>query len=261
MARLRRNEVIQSCETQRLTKDGRIVDIWLTVSALRDAAGHATAVATTERDITERKRIEAATLFQEKERYRVTLASIGEGVITTDDQGSMTFLNSVAERLTGWSHAEARGLPLSAAFKLVDEATHAPIENPLQTCLRDGQFVKLTQHPALLSRYGERLSVEGSAAPIRDNRGHTTGAVVIFSDVTEARRLTKRIAHEATHDALTGLVNRREFEKRLNRTVASVKKQGGIMSSAISIWISSRSSTTRSVMSRGMSCSGRSRPH
>jgi hypothetical protein len=79
MARLERGEAFQSCETQRLTKDGRIVDISLTVSVLRDAAGHATAVATTERDITERKWIEAATLFQEKERYRVTLASIGEG--------------------------------------------------------------------------------------------------------------------------------------------------------------------------------------
>ena len=224
MARIQRGEAVQSYETQRLTQDGRVIDISLTVSVLRDTAGNPTAVATTERDITARKRMAVATLFQEKERYRVTLASIGEGVITTDDQGRMTFLNPAAEQLTGWSHAEAQGLPLSEAFKLVEETTRAPIEDPVECCLHIDQFVEIEQHPVLLNRHCEELSIAGSAAPIRDNQGHTTGAVLVFRDVTERRQLAQVVEHQATHDPLTGLVNREEFERRLERMLQQARE-------------------------------------
>ena len=177
------------------------------------------------RDVTERKRAEEA-LFEEKERALVTLHSIGDAVITTDAKGMVTYLNRVAEALTGWSPAEAQGLPLDTVFRIVDEGTGEPAPDPVSRCIEEGRIIGLGNHTVLISREGEEHAIEDTAAPIRGRAGQVLGAVLVFHDVTEARRIVRKMAHDATHDALTDLVNRREFEKRLENAFVGAKEHG-----------------------------------
>jgi diguanylate cyclase (GGDEF)-like protein/PAS domain S-box-containing protein len=174
-------------------------------------------------DVTERKRTEEA-LFREKERLQVTLHAIGDEVITTDTSGHVEYMNPVAETLTGWSVDEARGRPLQTVWHIVHEKSRRRVSDPVKQCLRSGHIVRLVGHGLLISRNGDEYSVQDSAAPIRDPTGTLLGAVLVFRDVTEARRLTHRMAHQATHDALTGLVNRREFEQRLKRVLKTARE-------------------------------------
>ncbi len=176
-------------------------------------------------DISERKQAEDA-LFQEKERAEVTLHCIGDAVITTDTSAAVTYLNPVAERLTGWSLEEAKGQPLPMVFRIIDEETRKPVPDPVQRCLREGRVTGLPEHAVLVSRFGEEHAIDDSAAPIHDRSGGVLGAVLVFHDVSETRRLSRQLQHDAAHDVLTGLVNRREFERRLERAVASAKRHG-----------------------------------
>lgn len=171
-------------------------------------------------DITERKGIESA-LFDEKERAQVTLESIGDAVITTDDEGKILYQNPVAERLTGWSNNETRGLPLHAIFRITSEATGEAVENPVQRCLAEGRPARLPEAIKLTRRDGKEFAIDDSAAPIRDRQGNIIGAVLVFHDVTQQRIMARQLSHEATHDALTGLVNRPEFERRVMRILSS----------------------------------------
>ncbi len=177
------------------------------------------------RDVTERRRAERA-LFHEKERAMVTLHSIGDAVITTDAGGAVEYLNPVAETLTGWSKLEARGQPLETVFRVVDESTRQPAPNPVARCLETGKVDGLSEHCVLVSRSGREYAVEDTAAPIRYRDGSVLGAVLVFHDVTDTRRMTRQMAHEASHDPLTDLVNRREFERRLARGLASARTTG-----------------------------------
>ncbi|HEX4025181.1 MAG TPA: ATP-binding protein [Steroidobacteraceae bacterium] len=147
------------------------------------------------RDITERKLAEAQ-LRDQREWFQVTLASIGDAVITTDTAGRITFLNSVAEAMTGWTAQEAQQLPLERIFNIINEQTRAPVEHPIGKVLRGGSIVGLANHTALIARDGTEISIEDSAAPIRDSRGHIVGAVMVFHDVT-ARRLAEAALREA----------------------------------------------------------------
>ncbi len=176
-------------------------------------------------DITERKQAEEA-LFQEKERAEVTLHCIGDAVITTDTGAAVTYLNPVAERLTGWSLEEAKGQPLPLVFRIIDEESRKTVPDPVQRCLREGRVTGLPEHTLLVSRLGEEHAIDDSAAPIHDRAGGVLGAVLVFHDVSETRRLSRQLQHDAAHDALTGLVNRREFERRLERAVASARRHG-----------------------------------
>lgn len=176
-------------------------------------------------DISERKEAEEA-LFQEKERAEVTLHCIGDAVITTDTNASVTYLNPVAERLTGWGLEEAKGQPLPVVFRIIDEETRKPVPNPVQRALRERRVTGLPEHTVLVSRFGEEHAIDDSAAPIHDRAGGVLGAVLVFHDVSETRRLSRQLQHDAAHDALTGLVNRREFERRLERSVASARRHG-----------------------------------
>ncbi len=162
----------------------------------------------------ERDRAEAA-LYAEKERALVTLQSIGDAVITTDIEGRVEFLNPVAEALTGWSNDEASGRPLQQVFKIISEITRLPVENPVEKALLQNGIVGLANHTVLIRRDGHEVPIEDSAAPIRDRDGHILGVVLVFHDIGEKRKLTHQLSHQATHDALTGLINRSEFERQL----------------------------------------------
>ena len=139
------------------------------------------------RDITTRKRAEEE-LRQQREWFQVTLSSIGDAVITTDTQGKVTFLNPVAEMMTGWNLAEAFGQPLEKVFTIINEETREAARNPVEKVLREGTVVGLANHTALISKDGMETSIEDSAAPIRDAAGEISGAVMVFHDVTERRR-------------------------------------------------------------------------
>ncbi len=167
-----------------------------------------------------RRRTEDA-LYQERERALVTLHSIGDGVITTDADGRVDYMNPVAERVTGWSSSEAQGHPLTEVLPLANEATRIPIESPASISLRTKRVVSLTEQCLLINRDGQEFHIEDSAAPIFDRENRVIGAVLVFHDVTRERRMARQMTWEATHDSLTGLVNRREFAERLSNLLES----------------------------------------
>ena len=182
--------------------------------SVHDDSGRAYRMVGTNTDITERKQAEDA-LFEEKERALVTLNSIGDAVITTDESGLVVFMNPIAEVLTGWTQAEAAGRTLEEIFPIVNEISREPLDNPVNYCLHEGKVAALTSNTILVNRHGHEIAIEDSAAPIRDRNGRIIGVVMVFHDVTMARELTQKMTWQATHDALTGLVNRAEFERRL----------------------------------------------
>jgi diguanylate cyclase (GGDEF)-like protein/PAS domain S-box-containing protein len=161
----------------------------------------------------------AEELAQQHELLRVTLQSIGDAVITTDALGNVVWLNPVAERMTGWHIAEAGGLPATSVFRVIDEEKREPAEHPVRACLAEGNVTASTGRIVLISRDGTEFGIEDSAAPIRDDRGALLGVVLVFHDVTEARRLSGEMRYRASHDALTGLINRSEFEIRMRRVL------------------------------------------
>ena len=136
----------------------------------------------------------AEVLQAERERFRTTLTSIGDGVMVTDAQGRVTLLNPVAEALTGWD-ADAIGRPVEAVFRIVNEATRAPVENPVGKVLREGAVVGLGNHTVLIGRDGRERPIDDSGAPIRDGRGRVVGVVLVFRDITE-RRASEHQLHE-----------------------------------------------------------------
>jgi diguanylate cyclase (GGDEF)-like protein/PAS domain S-box-containing protein len=207
-------------------RDGEQVVVLESARAVRDADGRTVAYEGTIANITARKRAEQA-MFAEKERAQVTLQSIGDAVITTDSEGCIEYLNPVAEQLSGWRAADARGQNIGAVLQLLDEVTHEELENPLLRCLREGVVVQFGEHSVLVNRLGQEIAIQDSAAPIRDRAGAIIGAVVVFRDVTKERRLKRALSYQASHDALTGLINRREFDNRLQQAVSEAK-QGGV---------------------------------
>ncbi|HKK05740.1 MAG TPA: EAL domain-containing protein [Gammaproteobacteria bacterium] len=173
----------------------------------------------------ERRQAEDA-LYLEQVKAQVTLESIGEGVITTDSHGIITYINPVAEQLTGWRRTSATGLELHQVFRLVDKNTRRPLDYPLHRCLRDGETVR---HEAniYLSRHDQsEFAVQDAASPIRDRFNNIIGAVIVFHDFTEIERMAELLEHQASHDDLTGLMNRREFERQLAQTLTTAQAQG-----------------------------------
>ena len=158
-------------------------------------------------------------LSAEKEQLRVTLQSIADGVIVTDAQARVRYLNPAGERLTGWSLAEAGGLPLGEVFRIVNEDTREPAPNPAERALREGVVVGLANHTLLLTRDGRELPIEDSAAPIHDAAGAVEGCVLVFVDDSEKRSLMRELGWAARHDSLTGLLNRHALTKALQEVV------------------------------------------
>jgi len=139
------------------------------------------------RDVTERQAADLK-LREQREWFEVTLSSIGDAVITTDVNGRVTFMNPVAETMTGWTLAEARGREMAEVFNIVSEETGEPAEEPVARVLATGTVIGLANHTALVDRRGQVRAIEDSAAPIRDPAGKMTGVVIVFHDVTERRR-------------------------------------------------------------------------
>ena len=156
------------------------------VEPLRGEAGEITGCVGIAVDITERKLAEEA-LYREKERAQVTLASIGDGVVRTDPQGKIDYLNPVAERLTGWKSEDALGREVLEVFQVVDEITRKPLADPVAGCLAEGRVVESPGHAVLVSREGKEYSVRDSAAPIYDRSGEALGAVLVFKEVSQHR--------------------------------------------------------------------------
>jgi len=165
-------------------------------------------------------------LALEKERVEVTLASIGDAVITTDAAGNVTYLNPVAEQLTGWHLAQAQGLPFFDIVNLVDNDTRITVRKTLEQAIADGFLVSLEESTVLIRRDGKEVPVADCAAPIRDRAGKLTGTVLVFRDISKAHDLSRRLSWQATHDGLTGLYNRMEFDLRLGQALAGARQHG-----------------------------------
>ncbi len=193
--------------------------------AVRDAAGATVRIMGVAHDVTQQRAAEQA-LAQERERAEVTLASIGDGVIRTGAGGLIDYLNPVAERLTGWPAAEALGLPIGRVFHVVDELGRRPLFNPVDRCLEEGKIIEQPGGSLLLRRDGTEFAIRDSVAPIRDGDGRITGTVLVFKDVTELRGMEREMSYVARHDALTGLINRREFESRLQFCLRTALEEG-----------------------------------
>ena len=130
---------------------------------------------------------------------RVTLASIGDAVITTDPQGRITFLNSVAESLTGWSLARAAGQPIDCVYRIINDESRRPVESPTVRALRDGVVVGLANHSLLVADDGTERPVDDSAAPIRDENGEVAGVVLVFRDISERKRQEQHLKDALTY--------------------------------------------------------------
>lgn len=167
-------------------------------------------------NITRIKELEQ-TIREERNLFKTTLHSIGDGVISTDHNGNIDIMNVVAERMTGWSNEEAKGIPFVAVFNIMNEYSRSKCFDPVERVLETGEVVELENNTVLVSRLGEEIPVEDSAAPIRDEHGRLTGVVVVFRDCTEKREKQQKIQYLSYHDQLTGLYNRHFFEEELSR--------------------------------------------
>ncbi|MBB5059978.1 PAS domain S-box-containing protein [Granulicella aggregans] len=199
-----------------LWPDGSIRNIRAAGQVTRDAHGKPLRMIGANWDVTEARRL-TAELAQQNELLRVTLHSIGDGVITTDAQGNVVWLNSVAERMTGWTSEEALARPIASIFNIVNYVTRRPVENPIMTCIATGVAGKLAPDTILLSRDGARFGIDDSAAPIRGEQGELLGAVLVFHDVTEQRRLF----YETTRMAKVELKLKDDFLSRVSHELRS----------------------------------------
>lgn len=223
VAALGRDGVVRNAEYQLRRRDGEIITVMENARVVRDQDGGIAGYEGTIADITERKRAEIQ-LSDEKEKAQVTLQSIGDAVLTADADGRVEYLNPVAEELTGWDTREAAGRAVSEVFHVISETSRQPVESPILRCLREGRVVELVEPTLLINRRTQEISIQDSAAPIRDRNGRLIGAVMVFHDVSHERRLQRALIYQASHDALTGLINRREFESRLNEALRAVRE-------------------------------------
>ncbi len=205
-------QIIVRCYVQS-TANQRFVEITQRVNALN-------------REVARRKHVESQ-LFAEKELAQVTLHSIADAVMSTDIEGRINYLNPVAEKLTGWSEAEARGRSMVEVFRIFSEKTREPVQNPVEEVLAYGHPVGLANHTVLVHRDGTEFAIDDSAAPIHDRDGRLIGAVMVLHDVTHARRLAAEVSYQASHDGLTGLLNRHAFEQRLRNLLEESEGMDG----------------------------------
>ncbi len=166
-------------------------------------------------------------MFHKADEFaRSTLQSIADGVVTTDTEGRVDYLNAVAEKLTGWTREEAMGQPLATVLRLIDEDSDEPVADPVVRCLASADSFPLPGQLNLLNRGGDKeFAVEVRVSAIRDADHLALGVVLVFHDTTELTSLTHRLSYQASHDSLTGLINRHEFEARLELALESARHE------------------------------------
>jgi len=221
-ARLEAQGFVKNFEYRLRRKDGREIVVLENARAVHDDDGNIIAHEGTITDITDRKLAETR-IFEQKERAQVTLQSIGDGVITTDANGHIDYINPVAQDLTGWDMRSARGRPVKEIMTIVNEHTRATVDNPVIRCLKEGRVITLDDNSVLINANSDEIPIQDSAAPIRDRIGNIIGSVMVFHDVSKETRLFRQLSYQASHDALTGLINRREFENRVVRALEALQ--------------------------------------
>jgi len=164
-------------------------------------------------------------LYLEKELAQVTLHSIADAIITTDQNGKIKHMNPNAEKLTGWPRSKAQGKEITRVFNLSNTKKTDLGPNPITKTLTHGKTTFDENESNLINSTGDEYAIEYSSSPIMDQNDHIHGAIIVFRDVTEIRTLTQQLTHQATHDSLTGLINRREFERRLNQSLNNARAE------------------------------------
>lgn len=208
--------------------NGNEQGLWVEVQSSTISYRGTPAILTIARDISYRKSLEVS-LSRSKRQAQYTLESISEGVITTDNEGRIDYMNRAAEVMTGASRQDSMGSKVDEVFTLVDETDRRHLGDPVERCLAMRRRVNMGRRAMLVSTNGENEhSVEITASPIRGPGNSISGTVVVFHDVSEIRGLTRQMSYQATHDPLTGLVNRREFERRLQEAMDSAQSEEAI---------------------------------
>ncbi|HNP37064.1 MAG TPA: EAL domain-containing protein [Woeseiaceae bacterium] len=208
--------------------NGNEAGLWVEAQSSNIEFHGAPAILTIARDISYRKSLEVS-LSRSKRQAQYTLESIAEGVITTDNDGRIDYMNLAAESLIGTNRDDAAGHHVGELFTLVDDADHRPLGDPVERCLAMRRRVNMGRRAVMISQDGEQEhSVEITASPIRGPGNSISGAVVVFHDVSELRGLTRKMSYQATHDPLTGLINRREFERRLDEALDSAHAEEAV---------------------------------
>jgi diguanylate cyclase (GGDEF)-like protein/PAS domain S-box-containing protein len=213
-----RREAFQT-EKRYIHRDGHVVHVLLSVAQVRSESGQLNYMVSQVQDITKRKQYEDA-LFRERQLAEVTLNSIGDAVITTDVALNVTSLNPIAEAMTGWSNADAKGSPLDDVFRLRDINNRQLLDNPLRQAIRRNAIVDFSGRAILLHRNGFETPIENSAALIHDHAGNITGGVLVCHDISENRTLALKMIQLAQHDTLTGLPNRSLLYARIEQATA-----------------------------------------
>ena len=208
--------------------NGNETGLWVEAQSSRiEFHGHP-AILTVARDVSHRKSLEVS-LSRSKRQAQYTLESIAEGVITTDNDGRVDYMNLAAEALSGANRDDAAGHRIGELFTLVDDADRRPLGDPVERCLAMRRRVNMGRRAVMVSSDGEQEhSVEITASPIRGPGSSISGTVVVFHDVGELRGLTRQMSYQATHDALTGLINRHEFERHLDEAMDSAHSEEAI---------------------------------
>jgi diguanylate cyclase (GGDEF)-like protein/PAS domain S-box-containing protein len=218
-------------ESRLIRNDGAVLWIRRNVAEL-DASRPGSGQVHTIENISDAKRAEQVRLVREdallaeKERAQVTLESIGDAVISTDVHGNVTYMNVVAEAMTGWTRENALSRPLARTFNVVDATTREPAANPAQRAIDEDRTVDLAMNCVLLRRDGGEVEIEDSAAPIHNRDGAVTGAVIVFRDAKFSHATTMRMAHLARHDGLTGLLNRTALDEQLTQILRLARRHG-----------------------------------
>lgn len=221
-----RGGVLSNYEIHMRHRNGQRVWVSLNAQFIHDERGRVVGLEGTIRDINELKQAQQA-LHHEKERALVTLQSIGDGVITTDEFGMVDYLNPTAERLLHVSSAQAIGVHHREVLRLVDEATGESLGDLVRMCLTLDAGAVHADEGLLLQDDGSRFHLKVTAAPMRDHFGHVVGAVLALHDITEVMGMARQLSYQATHDMLTGLYNRRVFEKRTEEKLREAQAGGG----------------------------------
>ncbi|MCW8844525.1 MAG: EAL domain-containing protein [Gammaproteobacteria bacterium] len=224
---LKRKGAVQNFEYKIRLRDGTIRVVIENARAVKDHRDRVVSYEGTVRDVTERRRAESAAQ-QERERALVTLRSISDAVVTADADGNVDYMNPAAENITGWELRAARGRPAAEIFQVVHQDSTEVLESPLVRCLREGRPLNMSLRGIILNKAGDPAASYESASPIRDRDGGIIGAVMVFRDITLDDGLRRQLSYQASHDQLTMLLNRHEFQHRLADAIQEAHDRPGL---------------------------------